>query len=216
MIWLLCLKDSCLNDSCLNDSWKKGSVKAIGYVPVLKRQYSEAEIRDMSKNKVGWSVLSRFVMMVQGIGFSQDCFMNSIHEDVKRLIDIDFTFLFEMELFYNEHPMEDEYFKQIKKVLENLLLYKVSGEISYMEIVEKSQFVKTYLEHLTDASTLDWFANGIEPLFYESAKNTTENFQKVIKKLAIPTDNMFKESNDFFIEEVNRKRKSLGFFVKND
>ena len=52
--------------------WLKENHSLIGYVPILKKEYSEKNIREMSENSCyeGWSRLSMLVMKIQGIEFS--------------------------------------------------------------------------------------------------------------------------------------------------
>ncbi len=78
--------------------WLKENQKLAGYVPILKKDYNEKEIRQMSEYHCyqGWSALSRFVMKIQGIEFvCHYGFADSLIVETKRLVDIVFNFDFE-------------------------------------------------------------------------------------------------------------------------
>lgn len=96
-----------------------------GYVPKFKKEFTEAEIREMSSwSKDEWSALSRFVMNVQRMPYADRTVRGIIWS--RGSVSLDFS---SWECFYpcDDIPKESKetYIKQIHDVFQNLTLYEV-------------------------------------------------------------------------------------------
>ncbi len=136
--------------------WLKENQNLVGYVPVLKKEYTEEEIREMSEYSCyqGWSTLSMLVMQIQGIGYKSYEGYRLCYgcETIKRLVDISFTFDFECFLLPDDERMKT-YRRQIFEVFENLTLYKVK-EHSKKEVKQNISRAKRTLKQWVSNETL--------------------------------------------------------------
>lgn len=130
--------------------WLKENHSLIGYVPVLKKEYTEKDIREMSKYHCfqGWSKLSGLVMQIQGIEFVYNsCYpRESYRVRPERIVDVFCDFDFECFTF-PDVPVMEKYIRQIFDLFENLTLYKVE-EHSEEEIKESSLQVRHALKQV--------------------------------------------------------------------
>lgn len=161
--------------------WLKENSNFVGYVPILKKKYSEEKIREMSKYSCyqGWSSLSRLVMKIQGIGFEYHCVPCDHYKfNAQRLVDIRSDFSFECFLLPSEPKME-HYRSQIFEVFENLTLYKVE-EHSEEEIKENIAQAKHSLKHFVSDKTLLTIDYNVSD-FFEDTNRTIANLSKLQK-----------------------------------
>ena len=184
--------------------WLKENEVIVGYVPFLKKEYTENSIREMSKYSCydDWSKLSELVMKIQGIGYSSNVW-HYYEIKPKRLIDISFDFEFECFLQPNA-PRMDDYLSQIFDVFENLTFYRV-GELSKEKIYERIEQIKQEIELLVSDETLLSIYADISK-FNSSAEIATSNLQKLQKMFAI---NGYTLSNNLFVSSDAQVKKDM-------
>ena len=192
--------------------WLKENHSLVGYVPILKKEYSEENIREMSEYHCysGWSVLSSLVMNIQGIEFSYYG-SSSDHYRVKtqRLVDICFGFNFECFTLPSD-PRMKKYISQIFDVFENLTLYKVE-EHSEEEIKEQIAQIKHSLEHLISSKTLSAIDSDISYRIDDAEISATNlsNLQKIFEdKGYLLSHDIFANINKTISKKIYRKRKT--------
>ena len=172
-----------------------------GYVPVFDKEYTEEEIRKMSfflSN--GWSKLSRFVMEVQGIKYSQFTLSKHYKVEVKKLIDV--TCDFNFECFYLTKGAErEQYFNMILDVVSHLTLVKIC-EYKEEKVTSISNNVVKQLSNLVTSQTLNDIHSDIENLIL-SANNTRYHLRRIMKH----------NFNSLFRENVSKEEKDK-FYVK--
>ncbi len=191
--------------------WLKENHILVGYVPTLKKEYSEQDIREMSKYSCyqGWSRLSKLVMQIQGIGFEYNGgFSNHYRVETQRLVDICFNFDFECFLLPTDPRME-KYRSQIFEVFENLTLYKVEQH-SKEEIKEKIAQIKHTLEQLVSIKTLSGIDYDIS-VYIRSAESSFSNLcklQKMFEDKGTPlSHDIFANINKTLSKKIYTKRR---------
>ncbi len=179
--------------------WLAEEQKLIGCVPMLKKEYSEEEIRKMSQYHCcqGWSVLSKLVMKIQGTGFKYDGegFSSCQYRvEAKRLVDVCFNFDFECFWFTSDSRIK-KYQHQIFDVFKNLTLYKVE-EHSEDEVKENILREKQMLEQWVSSRTLSAIDLDVSTTINEAKEKFTRltNLQKMF------ADNGYKLTNDLFAD----------------
>lgn len=193
--------------------WLKENHSLVGYVPILKKEYSEENIREMSEYNCysGWSLLSILVMKIQGIEFSYyGGYSNHYRVKTQRLVDICFGFDFECFSLPSDPRME-KYISQIFDVFENLTLYKVE-EHSEEEIKERVAQIKHTLEHLVLPKTLSAINSDISYLIDYDAKSSAtrlSELQKMFKdKGYLLSHDIFANINKILSKEIYNERKT--------
>lgn len=196
--------------------WLEEKGKIIGCVPMLKKEYTEEEIRKMSEyNRYqGWSVLSRLVMQIQGIGykkFSSSCPYRCEYKcDAERLVDIDFNFDFECFWIPSDSTIIEHYIPQIFEVFENLTFYKVE-EYSKKQIREKLENAKHDIEQFISEKTLAAISYDIEGSL-ANVKTVTEHLnelQKLFTKKGYRlTHNLFENANPEILKQIYEERET--------
>ncbi len=199
--------------------WLKENHSLIGYVPILKKEYSEKNIREMSEYSCyeGWSRLSMLVMKIQGIEFSYNGgFNNHYRVETQRLADIRFDFDFECFLLPSDSRME-KYRSQIFDVFENLTLYKVE-EHSEEEIKESIAQVKHTLEQLVSTKTLSAIDYDISNFiaYAESSAINLSNLQKMFQdKGYLLSHDIFANINKTLSKKIYTKRRTKTILEMN-
>lgn len=211
--------------------WLNENGKMIGYVPLLKKEYTEEEILDMSKcnGKDGFSELSKFIMQIQGFtGYYREYYTyyfqhTPIYYPVYRLVDTTFNFYsLDSEIFsldsniyldnhYNDYPNSKlcKYVDWIIEVLENLTLYKVE---EYLEDDLYKEIPKV-LEQIIKKDTLH-LINGDIKWNITHAKYAS-NYLKDLNKIFIyrgydltSNKNIIKDITDDLKEKIYEKREA--------
>lgn len=198
--------------------WLKENHSLVGYVPILKKEYSEENIREMSEYHYygDWSALSILVMEIQGIEFSYyGGFSNHYRVKTQRLVDICFGFGFECFVFPSAPKME-KYISQIFDVFENLTLYKVE-EHSEKELKERIAQIKHTLEQLVSTKTLSAIDFDISDLIddAESSATNLSNLQKIFEdKGYLLSHDIFANINKTLSKKIYKKRKTKAILEK--
>lgn len=194
--------------------WLKEKKKIVGYVPILKKEYSEQEIREMSKYKgyQGWSTLSILVMQIQGIGYEDYDYSYPrllYSSDAKRLVDVSFFFQFECFSIPN-NPIMEQYIPQIFKVFENLTFYKVE-EYSIEQMRRKTENAKKEIEQLISEKTLNYINNDIKNFLLnveETTKKLTD-LQKLFKSKGYKLNHsLFESANPEILNQIYEQRET--------
>lgn len=174
--------------------WMYSNDKIKGFVPTLKKEYTEEEIRAMSffLNN-GWSKLSRLIMEIQGIKYSQFTIDTHYKVDVKRLIDITTDFNFET-CWLPEPEERKKYLNYVIEFLTNLTLTKMV-EYSEDQVNAILKYSTRKLGHIVTPQTLNNIQSDLKNLILIS-KNTAY----YLKKFA----NHYSLSNIFANEEKNK------------
>lgn len=192
--------------------WLKENTNFLGYVPILKKEYKEENIRELSQYSCyqGFSKLSKLVMQIQGIGFEYyGGFSNHYKVEAKRLIDINFDFEFECFLLPDDPRMET-YRNQIFEVFENLTLHKVE-EYSEEELKQKITQVKQTLEQLVSTKTLSAIEYDVSRLTHLAKKSSTNlcHLQKMFADKGYPlTNNLLSNIDDSISQEIYAERET--------
>lgn len=192
--------------------WLKENHSLVGYVPILKKEYSEKNIREMSEYSCyeGWSNLSELVMKIQGIEFLYyGGFNNHYRVETQRIVDIKFDFGFECFLLQTDPRME-KYRSQIFDVFENLTLYKVE-ELSEEKIKESISQVKHTIEQLVSIRTLSNIDYDISNLMNYAKRSATNlsNLQKMFEdKGYILSHDLFANINKTISKKIYTKRRT--------
>lgn len=163
--------------------WLREGNNIVGYAPVLKKQYSDDEIRKMSNWSCyeGWSELSKFVMRMQGTGYeysngqdyeeSEDCIYKAI----------DAWTNFEFECLHISPDKEERmkvYLKQIYEVFENLKLYRIkTSSISHMRKVAED--AKKSMNDFISKHTLLSIDKDVDNIV-ESTNERTTNLNRLL------------------------------------
>lgn len=192
--------------------WLKENSQFCGYVPMLRREYTEKSIREMSKYSFydGWSRLSELVMKIQGIGYK---FYGSFSEyydvEPQSLAEICFDFDFECFLVPNESKIEI-YRGQILDVFQNLTLYKVE-EISEEELKKKVAEAKQHLNYFVSDRTLSAIDYDVSS-FIRCAESSFANLsktQKMLEDMGCPiTQVLFSNIDENLRKEIYKPRES--------
>ena len=192
--------------------WLKENQNLVGYVPILQKEYTEDEIREMSKYSCyqGWSSLSRLVMEIQGIGYKfyegyRICYGP---ETIKRLVDISFSFDFECFLLPDDERMKT-YRRQIFEVFENLTLYKVK-ENSEKKVKQNISRAKRTLKQLVSNKTLSGIDFDVRNSIRE-AKAVSERLATLQKMFVIHdyrlTHDLFANADEEIQKKIYEERK---------
>lgn len=180
--------------------WLKEDEKVVGYVPILKKQYSEEEIWKMNKYSLyqGWSELAKIVMQIQGIKYINANPYTYYEFEAKRLVDVKFGFYFE----FGEDNFH--YISQTFQVFENLVFYKME-EYSKTEIKEKVSRITSEMEQFISKKTLDDIKGDIKGLVREAKRNDKDlcNLQNIFSA------NGYKLSHSLFESPDELLRKQL-------
>lgn len=199
--------------------WLKENDKIMGYVPILKKEYTEKEIREMSEYSCyqGWSKLSSLVMRIQGIGFIYvGGFRDHYQVLAQSLMDVNSKFDFECFLLPNDERME-HYRKQIHEVLENLTLYKIK-ELSEKEIQKNMLEMEQTLGECLSDRTLEkarfdvWsFINSAEV----TVKNLTNLQEMFADKGYVLEHNLFAKDGEMPNKDIYEKRETTTMIEMN-
>ena len=181
-----------------------------GCVPVLKKNYTETQIREMSKHSayIGWSNLSSLVMRIQGINedFNGGFMHHYVCKAPKKLIDVDFSFSF--ECFYNSDAENIQYIKQIVDVFEHLTLYVVEKR-SKKQMHNTVAVALRNIQGFVSSRTFDSVKYDINH-FFEGTKKTVDNLDKLLvlfDKFSLGlTHDLIVEPNEEIIKMVNEER----------
>lgn len=198
--------------------WLKETHSLVGYVPILKKEYSEKNIREMSEYSCyeGWSRLSELVMKIQGIEFSYNDSSNHYRVETQRLVDIRFDFGFECFLLPTDPRME-KYRSQIFEVFGNLKLYKVE-EHSEEEMKEKIAQITQTLEQLVSTQTLSYIDYDISRCIStaETASTNLFNLQKMFEdKGYLLSHDIFANINETLSKKIYTKRRTKTILEMN-
>lgn len=204
--------------------WLEEKEKIIGYVPMLKKEYSEEQIKKMSEYSryEGWSELSILVMKIQGIAYKKySCsfpFRLEYGSDAKRLVDVSSNFDFECFLLPSDPIIIEHYIPQIFEVFKNLTFYKVE-EYSSEQMSEKIETAKREIEQLISEKTLVAINYDIE-YFLANAKRTTERLGELQKIFANKgytlSSSLFENANPEILKQIYEKRETKITLEKTD
>lgn len=192
--------------------WIKNNEEIIGCVPILKKKYTEDQIRQMSKYSCysGWSNLSATVMNIQGINYEYHGSADESYsyEVPKTLAEVNFSFKY--EFFWNpSYPVVDLYIKQVFDVFENLTLYKVQ-HYSEEQFKEKLEYLKRDLSYIVCKKTFSSIEYELDSIMYEAEENakTLENVLSVFSSHNLNLSNkIFQEPDNSIIEKIYKKRR---------
>lgn len=196
--------------------WIREKDEIVGYVPILKKEYSENEIREMSKychsRSKGWSKLSRLVMKIQGISYAYiQASTISPFEAPFTLYDVKSDFSYECFLDYYSDSQVKSYIHQIFDVFENLTLYKVEHH-SISQLSEKVSDMCHYLSRFVKRdianSVMSSFEDTLE-MAGSNAKYIEDLFKLFADNSLILSHNIFEEANDEILEKVHQQRDNL-------
>ena len=183
----------------------------VGYAPMLKKQYSDYEIRHMSKFSYyeGWSELSRFVMDLQAIEYEEDEGFKYDKANALRLVDIRPYFSF--ECLWPDIPdrkMMEIYLSQIYEVFQNLKLYRL--EQTSIEHINKTVLsAKEAIGFFVSEHTIANMYDDMERMI-ENAGNTTidlNNLLALFSENGFPAINLFDIPSDEVKRQLNIERK---------
>lgn len=190
--------------------WLKENGNFVGYVPILKKEYNEESIREMSKYSCyeGWSNLSKLVMKIQGIGFEYHSgYCVHYKFNAQRLVDIRFDFEFECFIL-PKNPKMETYRSQIFEVFENLTLYQVE-EHSEEEIIANFAQAKHSLEYFVSDKTLSAIDSDVFDFFVDTNR-TIANLSKLQKmfesKGYMLTHDLFANINETLVQQIYEER----------
>lgn len=192
--------------------WLREGDNIVGYAPMLKKEYSDDEIHQMSKFSYyeGWSQLSRFVMEMQGIEYEDDADFGYAKCSIPKPIDAcsDFTFECSWEGLENKECMKT-YIKQIYDVFQNLKLYRIQQySIANMHTAAKS--AKEDMKLFISNHTIESMYKDIERKVI-SAENFAEKLKELLNlfsKQGYPALNLFHIPSDDVIKHLNAERKT--------
>ena len=180
--------------------WMYSNDKIKGFVPTLKKEYTEEEIRSMSffLNN-GWSKLSRLIMEIQGIKYSQFTIDTHYKVDVKRLIDITTDFNFET-CWLPEPEQRKKYLNYVIEFLTNLTLTKMV-EYTEDQVNAILKYSTRKLGHIVTPQTLNNIQSDLKNLILIS-KNTAYYLKKFANHYSLSNIFANEEKNtDIFYEE---------------
>lgn len=191
--------------------WMYSNNKIKGYVPTLKKEYTEEEIRSMSffLNN-GWSKLSRLIMEIQGIKYSQFTIDKHYKVEVKKLVDITTDFNFEI-CWLPENDQREKYLKFIVDFLLNLTLTKIV-EYSETQINGILKYSTKKLKYLVAPETLNDISSDLKNIVLTS-QNTTYYLKKFTTHYNLSNIFSYSEKNtdQFFKERVAKADFKLLF-----
>jgi len=197
--------------------WIKENDELVGYVPVLKKVYTDDEIREMSNHSFlqprEWSKLSSLVMHIQGISYidyDEHTMIRLTFDAPLRLYQIEHEFNYECLL-----PLDNSslipYIKQVFDVFENLTLYKVENySISNLEKEFKEKL--DYISHFIDTESINIsliYLNFQHTL--SIAEQNSSNIQKLFEIFSsnglILSHNLFEEADEEIISQLKQRRQ---------
>ena len=193
--------------------WIKENDKLVGYVPVLKKEYTDDEIRKMSEHCQydydRWSKSSALVMPLQVISYAYNGKKPTVDfSDVpKALYDITFDFCFWP--FIASKPIS--YTHQIFDVFENLTLYKVE-QYSISDVTKKFDETTSYLSKFLNEDTIFSVKNNFKNLLSTAdatAKNIEDLFDCFLRNGLSLSHLLFMETSAELIEEFKQPRENL-------
>lgn len=197
--------------------WLKENDELVGYVPILKKEYSDAQIRRMSEycqsDYKGWSKLSTLVMHIQGISYAyiSKAPVVAFFEAPIALYDIKCDLFFECSSNNSSDPRIKSYINQIFDVFENLTLYKVEQH-SISDISKKFDETASYLNHFLNQDIFFSIRNDFNRMLSTASKNAIsiqELFEVFSDNELVLSHSLFKEADDELIEELKRPRENL-------
>lgn len=206
--------------------WIKENDEIVGYVPMLKKEYSDDEILEMSKYcqsyYKGWSKLSSFVMHLQGISYAYISHKPIVDffDAPLRLYDIKSDFYYEcLDFDLLPYDIVKPYTDQVFDVFENLILYKVE-HYPISDLKQKVYEMADYLSNFVDSSIISSVRTNFNAVTLSiasaNAKNI-ENLFKIFSKNGLTlSHNLFQEADDAIIEKLKQKRDCrTGRLIKN-
>lgn len=190
--------------------WIKEKNNIVGYVPVLTKQYSDDEIREMSQDFRGWSTLSTLVMHIQGItsSYSGDKPVVKYSNAPLTLYDITFDF----HDFYREYLCFDEipqYINQIFDVFQNLTIYKVST----YHIPDLTKNIDDIINHLQlfipekSTTSLRSDFNNLLSIAEYNAERFEELMITFLENNLTLSDSLFDTADEEMIKTLKQRRK---------
>ena len=189
--------------------WLKENNNFCGYIMVLKKEYSEKEIRDMSRyhGYQGWSQLSQLVMIIQGIEFSYLGTSHKYRIETQRIADIRFGFDFEC-FFCQTDRM---YRKQIFEVFKNVKMYKIREYSS-----EKWSKIGHMIMELVSSKTFSHVDRDINRDVDIVSRNF-EKLQKMFEDKGYPlSHNIFANVNEEILEKIYLERETKTELIMTD
>lgn len=204
--------------------WLEEKGKIVGYVPMLKKEYSEQEIKQMSEYSCyqGWSELSILVMQIQGIAYKKySCsfpYRLEYGSDAKRLVDVSSNFDFECFLLPSDSTIIKHYIPQIFEVFKNLTFYKVE-EYSRKQMSEKIETAKREIEQLISEKTLSAINHDIENTL-NNVKRVTERLSKLQRLFESKgyklNHTLFEDADSEILKQIYEERETKITFEKRD
>lgn len=193
--------------------WIKENDEIVGYVPILKKEYTDDEIREMSKYcysySKGWSKLSSLVMHIQGISYAYISNRPTVDffEAPSTLYDVSSDFNYECFFSYSDFQIEP-YIKQIFDVFENLTLYKVEN-YTISDLSKQFNAMTAFLSRFVSGYELTPVRNSFEHTLSIAETNATE-IQYLFKFFSdnglVLSHPLFQEADNAIIEKVKQRR----------
>lgn len=197
--------------------WIKENYEIVGYVPILKKEYTDDEIREMSKycqsQHKGWSKLSSLVMHVQGISYSYINDSPRVHNFYAPSTLYKVVSDFGYECFSGFPDFETkQYINQIFDVFENLTLYRVEQH-SISFLLKKVDDISDYLSRFMDNYDIKCRIRGKLARTLLTAKSNAINLENLLNLFSdnglVLSHSIFEEADEEIIEKVKHPRENL-------